>query len=860
MAQSSNYKQYNRTTRVLTEESGFAGGMLWTGNNIDETHLKAVVNCDYDDTTGYLKTRDPFEVYKAISPTESELSALDITLEGYSLLGAYNICAFDEDDNTTNAGWLYIFSNSMSHSGDTSWVNLDVNTAICLFLDQYKQWHVCDIRDLTDTAQLCNVDKTQLLTLYDNYLYGISVAKADANDWLQVFYLKTANDEESPETYKLCKLSNEEVQSKIDSVTLTEACATGFNAARTNPFEYTGKQVDNSGDISIQGVYLTDDKGTVIVSPTLGVTYNLNVIVNYQNDNGYLSVFEFKSTSDTVAADTASVWAHRDTMHSRAGLFTFKYAFNTKKTTLMFTYYGINNPYYELLAAQPDDWGTTYKTYFSKDATTGAYNPLTTEQTAPAWASNTYYQRVEPAAYSSNALDYFGPYTITASDNTQNLKLKQYNLNTSNGSCVWKNRMCLWGTEGNYNCLFLSEVDNFYYYPIPHNVALFETNVISCIPYKDTLLVFTANKIYRMSENNDGTFTQTVIQNDMPLTKEDAAQLTAIKNMILFKSGNYFYMIVPKSQSLTDELSVAPIYKNIAGFLNNLDKSVLDMLQLLYPEYYFVKPNADSNLNNEPFKILNNGNPVAVYSEQDTVHILYDIKADVQTKESDTITVIKFKMFLNYNTNLRAWTLYVEDTTNQTLEVAVPTAERRMSFVRINTNTGVFSIVTKQTVNKFENKFRILLDTGYRTLSSTMQKRFREVQLKLYNANENITAFGTAFLVDGEWRRSYSKLQEHVTSDGIVTLMPELDLNTFVTELSMPVNAEGVVEKAPGSDAIELGSWELNFSHFKREAPVTVRIPVSGKGFNPRFILMAPVNTELTINEVNWVYRLMHGR
>ena len=60
MVQSSNYKQFNRSTRILTEESGFASGMLWTGNNIDAAHLKTIVNCDYDDTTGFLKTRDAF--------------------------------------------------------------------------------------------------------------------------------------------------------------------------------------------------------------------------------------------------------------------------------------------------------------------------------------------------------------------------------------------------------------------------------------------------------------------------------------------------------------------------------------------------------------------------------------------------------------------------------------------------------------------------------------------------------------------------------------------------------------------------------------------------------------------------------
>ena len=37
MAQSSNYKGYNRQVRALTEETSFSGGMMWTGKNVDET-------------------------------------------------------------------------------------------------------------------------------------------------------------------------------------------------------------------------------------------------------------------------------------------------------------------------------------------------------------------------------------------------------------------------------------------------------------------------------------------------------------------------------------------------------------------------------------------------------------------------------------------------------------------------------------------------------------------------------------------------------------------------------------------------------------------------------------------------------
>jgi len=116
MAQSSNYKQYGRTTRVLTEESGFAGGMLWTGNNIDETHLKAIVNCDYDDTTGYLKARDPFTCSDTFPDATKPIA---VNMDGCSLLGTYSICAFDKDDTTLEAGQLYIFTNTRQQSFDT---------------------------------------------------------------------------------------------------------------------------------------------------------------------------------------------------------------------------------------------------------------------------------------------------------------------------------------------------------------------------------------------------------------------------------------------------------------------------------------------------------------------------------------------------------------------------------------------------------------------------------------------------------------------------------------------------------------------------------------------------------------------
>lgn len=851
MAQSSSYKQYNRTTRVLTEESGFSGGMMWTGNNIDETHLKAIVNCDYDDTTGYLKTRDPFIKDDEYSPTEYNLIKKEYkdndsivrtlvapNIKNYTLLGTYNICAFDttNDDGLLDAGRLYIFTNNTNTAADGSFnTSISDSNILCIYnID--GEFHRCTV-DVVNNTKLRNINTTNLLTTYENQLYGLGSNNTD-EAWLHIYRIERAA--ESNYIFKQLpfneKNNPKSIKPKIDSVTLLEACTSGFNAARgSHIFTYDSNVVDSSEARSILGVYMTDADDNIVVSPRVGQEVIIHVPVGYVGTDDeksavhYLAMFQLKESGDSTVVNAEDVWSVVETTPTPIeatfnntggvhGAFEFTFKFQKKNTTLAFTYYGTTKPE-----------GT-------------------------------------PKVYDENAVDYFMPYVVTTGDNSSNLKLKHYDLSTSNGSCIWRNRLCVWGTKGNNNCLFFSEVDNFYYYPVPHNVAVFDTNVMSCIPYKDTLLVFTADKIYRVSENNDGSFTQTVVQNNMPLSTADTAYLTAIKNMVLFKSGNYFYMIVPKSQSLTDELSIAPIYKNIAGFLNNIDKSVQEVLQLLYPEFLFrYLKSADSDTMLGPISsTLSN-----IYVEQDTVHILYDITARIKPDNTEKY----FKMFLNYNTNLRAWTLYFEDTTTESLEVATLTTSQAMTFVRRSLRNSeadtpedervlehLFTVVKQAPSSNPDDGFRVLLDTGYRTLSTAMQKRFREVQLKLYSASENITPFGTAFLVDGVWRRNYAKLQEVFTADNVVSLTPALDLNTFITELSMPVDEAGNIAKDPGSDAIELSDWTLDFSHFKREAPITIRVPVSGKGFNPRFIFMAPNAVGITINEINWVYRLMHGR
>ena len=866
MAQSSNYKGYNRQVRALTEETSFSGGMMWTGNNVDETHLKTIVNFNYDDTTGFLKTRNPIKpLYVGDSPLQffeefksdlgeslaQPIEAID-GLYDKRLIGAYNICYTDTTDlddpdasgTLSRAGWLYLFGNV---SNEEDYFTCDEATLVWLYFDSDEHWHTVHADPEMFNGQLCGTTGVKPI-LYDNTLYCTNADDTQAFYVYRLFKVSRALDHDTVSEYHIYKQLYEKdtttegsttvednttafegtVKDLIDSVTLLESTVTGFNGLRgSEMYTYNSTRAKSSDARKrIVGAYFKDSSGNLCITPRLGQIVKLNVVLDNVPTEAAGSIVLSKLVQGTVEEANA-VWE----------------VLETKATSL----------------------DTVFECTITEEE--GTYNIV--------WLSGT----------GDNATRYDGM-LVNYSTNKLNtlLRLKPYNLPTAKGSCLWNTHLVLWDVEGAANSLFISETDNFYYMPVPNNVAMFETDIISCIPYMGDLLVFTADRVYRLVESNEGTFSQEVVQNNMPIAREEAAYVRAIKNMIFFKSGNYYYMIVPKAQSLTGELSVAPIYKNLAGWFDNPNEATKEILTQLYPEnQYRVSETTQDNSMLEDIvedpaqsEAVTVSAPTDIYVEQDTVSILYDVEAWYTTTQplaepvhgrTQQITKSRmqsFVLFVNYNTNLRAWTMYLEDTTEQKLYPAALTAARIMLFVRVDRD-GRMWLSTMQESTDVNDGVRCLIDTGYRTLSNALKKRFREVQLKLYNSTENITSFGSAFFVDGSIRRNYTHLEEVLMAGdtGYISLAPVYDPNTFLIESTMPITDLGgtVVDTAlQGSDSIELSDWALDFSHFKRGAPSTVRIPVSGKGYAPRFIFMSPKCVALHLNEINWVYRIMNGR
>lgn len=162
----------------------------------------------------------------------------------------------------------------------------------------------------------------------------------------------------------------------------------------------------------------------------------------------------------------------------------------------------------------------------------------------------------------------------------ENITPEVYDLTSATGLVSWKNRLVLWGVEKDPSILFISDFNEPTYFPYPNNISVFDDPIVAVKPYMDDLLVFTTSQVYQVALNEEGTgWTSTLLQSNLYIQPWDRHLIQIVRNMVFFKSGNYYYMIVPKAQSMTGELTLAPVSTPIVEFFNNFSKNIEDMLK-----------------------------------------------------------------------------------------------------------------------------------------------------------------------------------------------------------------------------------------------------------------------------------------
>lgn len=220
------------------------------------------------------------------------------------------------------------------------------------------------------------------------------------------------------------------------------------------------------------------------------------------------------------------------------------------------------------------------------------------------------------------------------------LEQKIYDLTTATGMTSWNGRLVVWGLPADPTILFISDYNDPSYFPYPNNITVFDSPIIYAVEFMGSLVVFTTEKLYQVSLSDDGTsWNSTVLQSHLYLNSWDRHLIQTVRNMLYFKSGNYYYMMVPKAQSTTGELTLAPITTPITSFFDNFSVNVQDILKNTYGY-------------TDTYSLLTYHN----FLDYEDIHNLYVYSFD------DTAEVLYFDVI--YNTVDRTWKVWVYEASN----------------------------------------------------------------------------------------------------------------------------------------------------------------------------------------------------
>lgn len=423
--------------------------------------------------------------------------------------------------------------------------------------------------------------------------------------------------------------------------------------------------------------------------------------------------------------------------------------------------------------------------------------------------------------------------TVNFDQEATNIEAKTYTLGTATCMAYFKQRIWLAGVEQDKTILFASQPNKAEYFPYPNNVTFFEDPIVDLVPYLDTLLVFTTSGIYQIKMNEDGmSWTTSCIQENLFIMPWDRHLTQVVKNLVFFKSGNYYYMVVPKANAVTGTLTLAPITNNIKDLLDNFQESIDKLLQEMY------------NFT-EDKKLIHYYN----FLDYENIHNIYVF--ETQNKTYINIDLI-------YNSVVRYWKLNIYESNSFIMPNAnnatqpgrfcslcfdnyVPVVQY-LKFDETNNEDCYYnssSILTNST--RFKNYQ--YLDTGFREHNTQLKKRYRELQFNIENPAGSSLKLYTGFFIDNDARRSYFKYVPYI----------DVDTNTILInqELADPIEVPSYTY---------LDTWELDYSVFPADVLPKIRIPVSGKGYAPRLIFVSYNEKPFLLQQMSWVYRTLNSR
>lgn len=541
MARQAPYKQYTRNQRKAVLDTDFSKGMMATNGLVAEGYVKTLTNFTFEKDNGSLVPRPALRPYQLIMPDmDFDIEDAPFLLENGLSIKDVKECV--EDGKTYYQIVLGLLEEGSDDSGPLIFVTTDRPNEFSLF--KLNDEYTYDVRYTSSVYSepiTANFYSSELPVIH-----GVSLSADPSksvefpvgtfafgnsyyffgDDGLHQGLFRTVFDAEAlPPRYK-----PEYVRPKELSV--SESVAYGYNMLlKDRAYSFTNKL--GSGSFQFEGIlpYL-------IETNALGEHLHSKLLMRPRANQLIDLVCYYSAPSNAIYE---IVWESRETTSSDWT--------ELKRETVTFD--------------------------VDTELTLDGFNPQNKDLMIRVSAYTTGSDRIEKAMVVG--FDFSGSTQGAASF----LDQKVYDLSTATGMESWNGRIVLWGLSADPTILFISDYNEPAYFPYPNNITVFDEPIIYAVEFMDSLVVFTTNKIYQVT-NEDGTFKSTVLQSHLSINTWDKHLIQTVRNMLYFKSGNYYYMMVPKAQSLTGELTLAPITTPITSFFDNFSVSVDTILRETY--------------------------------------------------------------------------------------------------------------------------------------------------------------------------------------------------------------------------------------------------------------------------------------
>lgn len=793
MALAGEYKRVGRSRRVIDVEESFGGGMMYQDTPIPEGFCKVLTNYDLIDQGAKIRSRKAF--------THMQLLDLGITDSGYIIhhSGRCLVEFLDDDDAVL-----------------MEYVLLGVETGGTLDFDTSKLY-VRDISDGTITEATLAVDNTIGSMIKMDSRYNLSVVHNEAvaspspigihNNVDDNVYLmfKDGTDygigrlriTESSDTfeYKFERLSPKEI-------TPHQAVNYGYNLLKDAPYTFNN-EVSATGKLQMLGVLPYDSDNNLKFGAQVGeeITFKLT----YKYPSGATNYKVQWEVQDTTVQGEPQVVLPVDQSLSIVPGDPIEHTFN----------------------APFKQFSVIVKVYDATDTTAPIGSMILAN----------YY---------------------LADDNSgsnKNIDVKNFDIGTATGMANFMHRTVVWGVRDARNTIFMSDINDPSYFPYPHGAEPFSEPVVKAVPLLENLYVFTETRIYELMPNYEtGGFNVKVVQDNLDISASDSDTIITVKNMIYFRSGGEYFMIVP-SGNQGQSLSLAPISKPITSLLDDYAGGVREIFETIYqPELNFHETWSLSLIDN--YTYLDNTKIKNVYK--------YSFTYDGNT--------VYFEFVLAYDTMLRAWsTSILETNANKLLPFRkIVTADNiYLNLYTMASNNVGLQFINRDDLSSNDNikldgeVAKVLgnlpyLDSGLRDQSIQYKKRFREFNFLTNNIDGLEIEMRDEFSIDGAKRTKIYNYHTELVEDPEDPNYGQLSVvKEFTDPAFLPPDYD---DSLAVSGTTVLGYWKLGYSKFPNMELVRTRIKVSGKGYSGRIKLICNTESMFELLNFGWVYRMMNAR